>query len=187
MKREKEMDKEKTYSLRELDTLIGQIDEDASMIKVLREVRKSGRCVSSSPRYGLVTADAILAAGAKLGLTHAAWAVRNALENNRVEHDRNPPVSPPVANDDDQLTVGELRAAYKRIHPFLSVPFADSHVDVLMHDIANHREPAWAVGDVVKDDIGNWYKRTGTKQWMVFGSNGYVPDSTPRRPLEKMN
>lgn len=168
------MNMEHFYSIKELDQ-VRKNGVDDSILRVIAYLE------GTRVQYGTKT---ILAIGKELKLDHAAAALISILEANRRRR------SPVIANDDDQLTVGELRAAWKRRYPTLSVPTADLEIDQIVQDINDHREPEWIAGDVVKDADGKFWKRTsGNKNhaWATFESAMYHDFDSPKRPLEKVN
>lgn len=163
------------YSTRELDTVLGSLAYDESMRKVINQVQRKRVQYST---------QAIQEIGRELGLSSAASAVLDALEKNREKKK-----SVTVANDDDVLTVGQLREAVAEVTRgfaqgrWVTEGSANDFIDEVMQRV-NH---PWNAGDIVKDGIGNWYKRTRSGTWMSFGNSGYHPDSTPVRPLKKIN
>lgn len=58
----------------------------------------------------------------------------------------------PIANDDDTITIGELRAY------FSGRSFADRVTDEIAEWIFEHREPEYAEGTVVKDSSGFFWR-----------------------------
>lgn len=166
------VDTKHKYSASELARVKDDHPRDSSMHKVVN--------AAMSDRFGFYTAGEITCAGRTLCLENAADAVLDALRKNR---------TPTVANDDDVLTVGQLREAIRETvrgfsqGQWVSVGSADDFVDQVMERV-NH---PWESGDIVKDAIGNWYKRTRGNHWQVFGSGEYISDATPVRPLKKIN
>jgi hypothetical protein len=171
------VEKNKFYTLRELDAVSGSLENDTAMRKVLREVQRT---------YDKITADRINSVGQRLGLESAAAAVNWTLEANRRKNEV------PVASDDDTITIGELREAIRRDGTYwlTSIPTIDATVDKLAKSIFDAREPDWKPGDVVKDADGRFWKRTfGGKHhaWAAFETAMYQPFDIPKRPLEKIS
>ena len=174
----------KTYSTRELDAVLGSLDKDASMRQVINKVKGM---------FTSVSAHTIISTGTEMCLRSASWAVVNALEENRrkssmVSKDN----TAPVACDDDQITIGELREAIRRDGTYwlTSVPTIDATVDKLAKSIFDAREPEWLAGDVVRDADGKFWKRTfgGKPQaWASFETALYSSFDIPKRPLEKVS
>jgi hypothetical protein len=162
------------YSTRELDEVLGTLNDDTSMRKVITEAKRKRVQFST---------ESIRQIGKELYVESAAIAVLGALEKNREKKNVT------VANDDDVLTVGQLRAALKETvrgfaqGSWVTEGSSDDFVDQVMQRV-NH---PWDQGDIVEDAIGNWYKRTAFNSWMSFGNSGYHADSTPVRPLRKIN
>lgn len=96
---------------------------------------------------------------------------------------------PNIAGDDDMLTVGQLREAFKEVMRgfsqglWVTTGNADDIVDQVMACINS----PWTAGDIVEDAKGVWYKRTHTDRWLTFGNTGSVSDGGPVRPLKKRN
>ena len=99
-------------------------------------------------------------------------------------HSLFPDLSPQIANDDDTITVGELRAALIRNNISISRSQCDNLADRLAADIHAHREPDYPEGTVVQDADGKKWLRTGVRSWKLQIWSGRVYDnSEPRRPL----
>lgn len=93
----------------------------------------------------------------------------------------------PSANDDDQVTIGELREAFRKVHSNFSNMTSDHEVDRLAKYIFDRREPVYPEGVIVKDANGDFWLRVdtdGRTGWLTFGEAHLYPDSDPKRPLE---
>lgn len=97
---------------------------------------------------------------------------------------------PPIANDDDVLTVGELRAWLERqmggpLRNDVTMKLRRESIDKLAADIHALREPEYPEGTVVKDATGQEWKRTKSGNWRQRVWSGSIhEDSLPVRPLE---
>ena len=95
---------------------------------------------------------------------------------------------PPIANDEDELTVGELRAWLERqLSSPSRIQFTTSltrdSIDKIMADIHAHREPDYPAGTVVQDADGIDWKRKGAGWSKTIWSVSVSPLSAPVRPL----
>ena len=95
-----------------------------------------------------------------------------------------------VANDEDTLTVGELREAIRRKARTQDSPvlMIDGHsVHEIMEDIQAHREHL-ENGAVYRDAAGTYLKWDGKEYaFRTFGAIGVVLKDTPPRPLVKIS
>jgi hypothetical protein len=111
---------------------------------------------------------------------HCSWLTETVAEARRLRE-------PSIANDDDVLTVGELRQAIYREHAaamIMSKTSADKRTDKLMANIIAHREPEYTEGTIVTDAQGIQWKRSGAG-WSRHGwSTDIFPLGEPRRPLK---
>jgi hypothetical protein len=92
---------------------------------------------------------------------------------------------PSIANDDDVLTVGELRAwVQERFNSpgTIGVTLGRDSVDKIMADIVKHREPEYPEGIVVRDRKGKFYQRISSSTWRGFDGR-IISDGSPVRPL----
>jgi hypothetical protein len=87
--------------------------------------------------------------------------------------------------DDDTVTVREIREVLER--------FTGRNVirDIL-RDISERREPEYPAYSVWKDDNGVIWQRTSQPrsrygQWLRMGMDGIHGDSSPQRPLKRMD
>lgn len=92
--------------------------------------------------------------------------------------------TPPAANDDDTLTVGELRAYRKRADIRRTAGIVSTSADEIMADITAHREPPYPEGTVVRDADRVLWQKTRSAGWLAFGVIEPYPDDAPVRPLE---
>jgi len=96
--------------------------------------------------------------------------------------------------DNDTITVKEIREACKRILPNdccqkcgASFHAGDKPSDYLLQDISSHREPKYPVNSTWKDADDQIWHRISGNYWKRMGESGGFPDSTPRRPLRRMD
>lgn len=166
------------YSLREVDKILGTLVEDQSMYRVIQYLQQ---------KHVQYSTETIREVGKQLGLGYAAEAVIDALEKERTKTGTRNRVI--IAGDDDVLTVGQLREGMHEVVKGFSAGrwIATGSVDDFIDQVMERVSRPWIAGDIVKDAVGNWYKRTDRNQWMIFGQNGYVSDASPVRPLTKMN
>lgn len=93
----------------------------------------------------------------------------------------------PVAKDDDVITARELKDALIMLqeHPEMtSWVRTENLAGKIMKHAADHREPEYSPGTVVRDSDGKLFKRTSGRGWLMFGMSHVFSHSTPLRPLE---
>lgn len=101
--------------------------------------------------------------------------------------------------DTDTVTVREIRDAFRRILPdgrcqMCGAKFHgnDPPSEYFLRDISEHREPEYPRHSVWKDDNGVIWQRTSAArsryaQWLRMGMDGIYGDSSPKRPLRRMD
>mgnify|MGYP001603274896 CR=1 FL=1 len=92
-----------------------------------------------------------------------------------------------IANDDDVLTVGELKMwLMSGGGDSILIRREDASADKIMKYITDHREPEYIPGKVYRDASGTYYARTEYGAWLRFGLSSSQADNIPVRPLQEM-
>lgn len=89
--------------------------------------------------------------------------------------------------DADEITVKELRDAWRRANAPAEQEQADARLNMFLRDISRHREPDYPVKTTWKDADGAIWRRIPDGKWGRLAQIDISPDDAPKRPLRRMD
>lgn len=175
---------ESGYNLTTLEEILEQVKRDQAEKFTSRELHAAGASIGESQAVSATIGELDARAFSAETVIVAASLVGRQACMQEVLAEARRLREPSIANDDDVITVGELRAWLKRRSTLSTTTIRkDGGIDELAADIVSHREPEYPEGTVVRDAKKDWWFLNAVHKWESFGVSGCVNYDVPARPL----
>lgn len=143
---------ESGYNLTTLEEILEQVKRDQAEKFTSRELHAAGASIGESQAVSATIGELDARAFSAETVIVAASLVGRQACMQEVLAEARRLREPSIANDDDVITVGELRAWLKRRSTLSTTTIRkDGGIDELAADIVSHREPEYPEGTVVRD------------------------------------